>query len=77
MCNASLAKNYQLAEKIDRQITGLHRALFIEPNPVLPKWALHKMGLTNSAFLRLPLVESELASQNHIEQVMRSSGVLF
>ena len=76
MCNASLAKNYQLAEKIDRQITGLHRALFIEPNPVLPKWALHKMGLTNSAFLRLPLVESELASQNHIEQVMRSSGVL-
>ncbi|MFT6780027.1 MAG: 4-hydroxy-tetrahydrodipicolinate synthase, partial [Paraglaciecola sp.] len=25
---------------------------------------------------RLPLVESELASQNHIEQVMRSSGVL-
>jgi 4-hydroxy-tetrahydrodipicolinate synthase len=76
MCNASLAKDFQLAEKIDKQIAGLHRALFIEPNPVLPKWALYKMGLTNSAFLRLPLVESELASQNHIEQVMRSSGVL-
>jgi len=77
MCNASLAKDFQLAAKIDKQIADLHRALFIEPNPVLPKWALHKMGLTNSAFLRLPLVESELASQNHIEQVMRSSGVLF
>jgi 4-hydroxy-tetrahydrodipicolinate synthase len=76
MCNASLAKDFQLAAKIDKQIADLHRALFIEPNPVLPKWALHKMGLTNSAFLRLPLVESELASQNHIEQVMRSSGVL-
>jgi 4-hydroxy-tetrahydrodipicolinate synthase len=76
MCNAALAKDFQLAEKIDKQIAPLHSALFVEPNPVLPKWALHKMGLTNSAFLRLPLVESELASQNHIEQVMRSSGVL-
>jgi 4-hydroxy-tetrahydrodipicolinate synthase len=76
MCNAALAKNFQLAEKIDKQIAGLHSALFVEPNPVLPKWALQKMGLINSAFLRLPLVESELASQNHIEQVMRSSGVL-
>jgi 4-hydroxy-tetrahydrodipicolinate synthase len=76
MCNAALMKDYQLAKKINQQIVGLHSALFVEPNPVLPKWALHKMGLTNSAFLRLPLVESELASQNYIEQVMRSSGVL-
>jgi 4-hydroxy-tetrahydrodipicolinate synthase len=77
MCNAALAKNFQLSEQINKQIVELHSALFIEPNPVLPKWALYKMGLTNSAFLRLPLVGSELASQNHIEQVMRSSGVLF
>jgi 4-hydroxy-tetrahydrodipicolinate synthase len=76
MCNAALLKDFLLAEKIDNQILGLHSALFIEPNPVLPKWALHKMGLINSAFLRLPLIESELASQNRIEQVMRSSGVI-
>ena len=76
MCNAALAQDFQLSQKIDEQIAGLHSALFVEPNPVLPKWALHKMGLTNSAFLRLPLIGSELASQNHIEQVMRSSGVL-
>ena len=76
MCNAALRKDFLWAEKINKQIIGLHSALFNEPNPVLPKWALHKMGLINSSFLRLPLVESELASQNHIEQVMRSSGVL-
>lgn len=76
MCNAALAKDYSLANKIDQQIAELHSGLFVEPNPVLPKWALYKMGLTSSAFLRLPLVESELASQNYIEQVMRSSGVL-
>ena len=63
-------------KEIDKQIEGLHTALFIEPNPVLPKWALYKMGKTNSAFLRLPMIESELESQKHIEEVMRSSGVL-
>ncbi|MCF2948953.1 4-hydroxy-tetrahydrodipicolinate synthase [Paraglaciecola aquimarina] len=76
MCNAATAKDYQLAKQINSEIAELHTSLFIEPNPVLPKWALYKMGLTNSAFLRLPLVESELESQKTIEQVMRSSGVL-
>ena len=77
MCEAAKAGDFALAKQIDEQIAGLHTALFIEPNPVLPKWALHRMGLIKSAFLRLPLVESELSSQQQIEQVMRSSGVLF
>ncbi|KXI28925.1 4-hydroxy-tetrahydrodipicolinate synthase [Paraglaciecola hydrolytica] len=77
ICEAALAGNFELAKQIDNKIASLHTALFIEPNPVLPKWALYRMGLMKSAFLRLPLVESELKSQQHIEQVMRSSGVLF
>ena len=76
MCEAAFAGDFATAKDIDRQIAELHSALFIEPNPVLPKWALYKMGLIQSAFLRLPLIESELDSQNHIEQVMRNSGVL-
>lgn len=76
LCNAASSKDFELAKQINKQIEGLHTSLFVEPNPVLPKWALHKMGLINSTFLRLPLVESELESQNIIEQVMRSSGVL-
>ena len=77
MCEAMLAGDITAAKQIDKKIASLHTALFIEPNPVMPKWALYKMGLLKSAFLRLPLVESELSSQLHIEQVMRSSGVLF
>ena len=76
ICEAAKAGNFALATQIDKQIASLHTALFIEPNPVLPKWALYKMGLMKSAFLRLPLVESELKSQQQLEQVMRSSGVL-
>ena len=76
MCEAALAGDFTKAKQIDSQIAALHTALFVEPNPVLPKWALYKMGLIQTAFLRLPLIESELESQIHIEQVMRSSGVL-
>jgi 4-hydroxy-tetrahydrodipicolinate synthase len=76
MCNASLSGDKVTAKQIDEQISDFHTALFIEPNPVMPKWALCKMGLISSANLRLPLVGSELDSQLHIEQVMRNSGVL-
>lgn len=76
MCNSASTGDFQQAKHIDKQICALHEALFIEPNPVIPKWALFKMGLTDSANLRLPLVLPELASKNVIEQVMRDSGVL-
>lgn len=76
MCEAARAGDHAKAKEIDQQINELHTALFIEPNPVIPKWALYKMGLIDSAFLRLPLVESEIESQIFIEQVMRNSGVL-
>ena len=76
MCNAALSGDFVTARQIDQQIAGFHTALFIEPNPVMPKWVLCKMGLINSANVRLPLVLSELDSQLHIEQVMRNSSVL-
>lgn len=76
MCEAALAGDYDISKSIDEQVSALHQGLFIEPNPVIPKWALYKMGLIKSANLRLPLVKPELGSQNEIEQVMRKIGVL-
>ena len=76
MCNAALSGDFVTARQIDQQIADFHTALFIEPNPVMPKWVLCKMGLIKSANVRLPLVLSELDSQLHIEQVMRNSCVL-
>lgn len=75
MCEAAMAGDFDVAKNIDQQIEALHHSLFIEPNPVMPKWALYKMGLINSANLRLPLVMPELDSQNEIELVMRKIGV--
>lgn len=76
MCNAAQQGDTEQVKSIDQQLAKLHRDLFIEPNPVLAKWALFKMGLLKSANLRLPMVLPELAAQKHIEQVMRDAGVL-
>ncbi|QJR79368.1 4-hydroxy-tetrahydrodipicolinate synthase [Alteromonas pelagimontana] len=71
MCDAALAKNFDACRQFNDSVKLLHDALFIEPNPVMPKWALYRMGLTKSAILRLPMVLPELASQKHIEQILQ------
>jgi 4-hydroxy-tetrahydrodipicolinate synthase len=76
MCINALLGDFEKAKVIDKQIAELHQRLFIEPNPVLPKWALYKMGLINDAFLRLPLVLPELNSQKQIEQTLLKLGLM-
>lgn len=75
ICRAALSGNNELAQSINDKVATLHSDLFIEPNPVLPKWCLHRMGITNSAYLRLPLIEAELSNAKHIEDVMRQVGI--
>lgn len=76
MANAALANDVDAARALDKQIEQLHNLLFIEANPVIPKWALYKMGLMKSSFLRLPLVEPELNSKNAIEEMLNTMGLL-
>ncbi|GAA6183621.1 4-hydroxy-tetrahydrodipicolinate synthase [Aliiglaciecola sp. NS0011-25] len=75
MCESAAAQDFEQAKRINQSVAALHEALFIEPNPVLPKWALYKMGLIDSAFLRLPLILPELQSKKDIEEVMRATGI--
>ncbi|MBF7072871.1 4-hydroxy-tetrahydrodipicolinate synthase [Glaciecola sp. MH2013] len=76
MCNAALDKNIVLAQDINKQVMALHRELFIEPNPVIPKWALYKMGLIKDAFLRLPMVQPELNSKKAIEETLKKLNLI-
>jgi 4-hydroxy-tetrahydrodipicolinate synthase len=71
MCDAALSGNISGSKQIDDSIVRLHTDLFIESNPVIPKWALYKMGLITSPELRLPLVQAELSSQSLIEQTLK------
>ncbi|MFT6267636.1 MAG: 4-hydroxy-tetrahydrodipicolinate synthase [Alphaproteobacteria bacterium] len=76
MCEHSLAKQYNEAIAIDNKLQRLHRTLFLEPNPVLPKWALYKMTKMTSPFLRLPMVLPELNQQISIEQELKELGLI-
>jgi len=44
------------AEKLNLKLEALHKAMFIESNPIPVKWMLSKMGLIKQ-YIRLPLVE--------------------
>lgn len=76
MCEAAARGDYETCKSIDASIGKLHSLLFIEPNPVMPKWALFKMGRTSSPFLRLPMVLPELNSQTAIEQLLKEYALI-
>ena len=76
MCDLVTVGDYSQADAINEQIKSLHLDLFVESNPVMPKWALYKMGLIRSPNVRLPLVTPELVSQKQIEDTLKSLALI-
>ena len=76
MVNAALAGEHEVAHQINAHLIPLHKTLFIEPNPVMPKYALYRMGLTESDFIRLPMVCAEPNNKKIIERVMLDMGLI-
>ena len=62
MVDAAKDGNENLTHEINNQLSDIHKALFIESNPIPVKYALMKMGLINSG-IRLPL--TPLSSKYH------------
>ena len=54
-----------VAEKEDAVLQPLHKALFVEPNPIAAKWLLHRMGLIEDG-IRLPLTWLREASHGAV-----------
>ena len=72
---AALAGDRAKALEIDKRLSALHDALFIEPNPIPVKWALWKMGLMGLG-IRLPLTELSASHHEPLAGVLREAGVL-
>ncbi len=76
MCEAALEGDFEKSQQLNQKVMNLHRDLFIEPNPVMPKWALYKMGIIDDAFLRLPMVLPELNSKKTIEHTLSAMNLI-
>ncbi len=63
------------AARLDVALSGLHGALFLEPNPIPVKWALARMGLIERG-IRLPLTELSEQHQAAVSSALLESGVL-
>lgn len=55
ICSHALKGDFVRARSINKRLTLLHEALFIEPNPIPIKWLAKKLGLIKSDTLRLPM----------------------
>jgi len=75
MVAAALVGDVVQAGELDDRLAGLHRALFVEANPIPAKWALQRLGLIGSG-IRLPL--TWLAEPHHatVLEAMRRAGVI-
>ena len=75
LCMAAMAGNIQRAMEIQFKLLPLHKALFVESNPIPVKWAVARMGHSQGA-LRLPLTQLTEPSQQMLERVMQATGLI-
>jgi 4-hydroxy-tetrahydrodipicolinate synthase len=75
MVSAALAGDGAAAQRLDTRLSGLHRELFVEANPIPVKWALAQMGLIASG-IRLPLTPLSAQYQAGVRAAARAAGAL-
>jgi 4-hydroxy-tetrahydrodipicolinate synthase len=75
MCVLALKGDRAGAEAINQRLIGLHKQLFIEPNPIPVKWAVHTLGLIPPG-IRLPLLPLSEHCYATVRQAMQQAQVI-
>ncbi|OWY38425.1 4-hydroxy-tetrahydrodipicolinate synthase [Xenophilus sp. AP218F] len=75
LCRAALSGDSRQARALNDKLQGLHKHLFIEPNPIPAKWALARLKLIPEG-LRLPLTPLTRAAEAAVEAAMKQAEVL-
>jgi 4-hydroxy-tetrahydrodipicolinate synthase len=75
LVHAALDNDYDNARALQRRYLPLMEVNFVESNPIPVKWAMARMGLLQPSW-RLPLVAPGAASQQKIDKVLESLGLL-
>ena len=75
MCAMALANDVMGAREINDRLMPLHKELFCEPYPIVPKWALHRMGLIPPG-IRLPLTPLSPSKHEQVERALMVGGCI-
>jgi 4-hydroxy-tetrahydrodipicolinate synthase len=75
MVAAAVAGDRQRAKALDVRLEPLHQKLFLEPNPIPVKWALHEMKKIPEG-IRLPLTPFDARYHDELRAALRAAGVL-
>jgi 4-hydroxy-tetrahydrodipicolinate synthase len=75
MQSACLAGDYGAALVIQDRLTPLHAALFVDPNPAGPKFALSMLGKMGQE-IRLPMLPASETAQTAIKSAMVHAGLI-
>jgi 4-hydroxy-tetrahydrodipicolinate synthase len=75
LCHACVEGRFDEARKLNRQLTPVFKAMFIESNPIPVKAALAMTGMIEEVY-RLPLTPMSRANRAKLEEVLTEAGVL-
>ena len=75
MCTAALGGDMKRAGEINHTLDDLHKALFLESNPIPVKWGVQQLGLIGG-HIRLPLTPLSSQCHDQVRAAMTKAGVL-
>ncbi|WP_341685081.1 4-hydroxy-tetrahydrodipicolinate synthase [Limnohabitans sp.] len=75
LCVAAARGDITTAMKLQFELMPVHKALFVEANPIPVKWAAARMGLCGSA-IRLPLTELSEGQRPVVEAALKAANLL-
>lgn len=75
LCELAMAGNARQAADLQLKLLPLHKAMFVEANPIPVKWALARMGKMPPG-IRLPLVGLSKENQAQVESALRMLGAI-
>jgi len=75
MCQAATSGDTDMARQLNGQLADLHKAMFVQSNPIPAKWAVGQQGLIGGG-IRLPLLPLSAPYHDEVRSAMNNAGVL-
>jgi 4-hydroxy-tetrahydrodipicolinate synthase len=75
MCKAAVSGEFRYARELNARLMPLHKALFVEANPIPVKWAAQQLGLIGAG-IRLPMTAFSPNFHELVRSAMRHAELV-